>query len=148
MAHQYHFDPDTYLQQMLAAVPEYVELQDRVVALAGARPISQALDLGIGSGETARRLLVHHPQAHVVGIDASEAMLAAARASLPAERVTLRVQRLEDPLPAGPFDIVISALAVHHLDGFAKLELFQRVAAVLVPGGRFVLGDVVIHTPP
>jgi tRNA (cmo5U34)-methyltransferase len=43
---------------------------------------------------------------------------------------------------------VVSALAVHHLDGPAKGDLFQRVAERLVPGGRFVIGDVVIPDDP
>jgi SAM-dependent methyltransferase len=51
-------------------------------------------------------------------------------------------------LPAGPFDLVFSVLVVHHLDGPAKADLFRRVAAVLRPGGRFVLGDVVVPEDP
>jgi len=57
------------------------------------------------------------------------------------------VLRLEDELPAGPFDLVVSALAVHHLDATAKRDLFRRVAAVLRPGGRFVLADLVVPRP-
>jgi tRNA (cmo5U34)-methyltransferase len=34
-------------------------------------------------------------------------------------------------------------LAVHHLDGRAKQDLFHRVAAALHDEGRFVLADVV-----
>ena len=51
-------------------------------------------------------------------------------------------------LQEGPFDLVVSALAVHHLDGPGKADLFQRVAAVLEPAGRFVLGDVVVPNDP
>jgi hypothetical protein len=40
----------------------------------------------------------------------------------------LRVSRLQDPLPEGNFDLVGSALAVHHLDGAGKADLFARVA--------------------
>jgi tRNA (cmo5U34)-methyltransferase len=59
------------------------------------------------------------------------------------------VARLEDPLPRErPFDLVFSALAVHHLDGPAKADLFTRVAAVLAPGGRFVLGDLIVPEDP
>jgi tRNA (cmo5U34)-methyltransferase len=43
---------------------------------------------------------------------------------------------------------VVSALAVHHLDGPAKADLFRRVAGVLAPGGRLVLGDVVVPDDP
>ena len=46
------------------------------------------------------------------------------------------------------FDLVASALAVHHLDGPAKADLFGRVAAALAPGGRFVLADVVVPDDP
>jgi tRNA (cmo5U34)-methyltransferase len=67
---------------------------------------------------------------------------------LPAERVDLRVGRLEDDLPAGPFSLVSSALCVHHLPGASKGELFSRVASVLEPGGRFVLADVVVPDDP
>ena len=37
---------------------------------------------------------------------------------------------------------------MHHLDGPEKANLFQRIAAVLVPGGRFVMPDVVIPDDP
>jgi cyclopropane fatty-acyl-phospholipid synthase-like methyltransferase len=39
---------------------------------------------------------------------------------------------------------VASALTVHHLQPAGKADLFARVRAVLAPGGRFVLGDVVV----
>jgi SAM-dependent methyltransferase len=58
------------------------------------------------------------------------------------------VGRLEDRLPDGSFDLVVSALAVHHLDAAAKADLFVRVADQLRPGGRFVLGDVVVPDDP
>jgi SAM-dependent methyltransferase len=64
-----------------------------------------------------------------------------ARLTVPAERV---VARLQDPLPLGPFDLVVSALAVHHLDAVEKRALFTRAREALRPGGRFVLGDVVV----
>src|SRR5439155_15597381 len=73
-------------------------------------------------------------------------MLARARETFPT--ADLRVGRLEDPLPDGPFDLVVSTLAVHHLDPAGKADLFRRVAAVLRPGGRFVLADVVVPERP
>lgn len=75
-------------------------------------------------------------------------MLRGAAARLRADRVALREQDLADPLPPGPFDLVASALAIHHLEGIRKAALFERVAAVLMPDGRFVLGDVVVPTDP
>lgn len=111
-------------------------------------PAGRMLELGTGSGETARRVLAVHPQAELVGIDASAPMLAAARRALATHRVRLSVQKLQDPLPDGPFDLVFSALAVHHLDGPGKADLCTRVRRVTAPGGRFVLADLVVPADP
>jgi tRNA threonylcarbamoyl adenosine modification protein (Sua5/YciO/YrdC/YwlC family) len=144
---QYHFDADSYTEEIRADIPGYDAFQDSVVA-ASDGDARRILDLGIGTGETARRLLARHPDATLVGIDENEGMLAVARERLPSGRVELRVGRIEEPLPGGPFDLVASALAVHHLDDAGKAELFARVREVLGAGGLFVLGDVVVPVDP
>jgi tRNA (cmo5U34)-methyltransferase len=55
---------------------------------------------------------------------------------------------LEDPLPDGPWDAVVSALAIHHLSDAAKRQLFRRVAGALRPGGVFVNAEQVRGTTP
>lgn len=145
MMGQFHFDPGSYLDLMRSEMPAYHRVQDEATAATGSGA-QQILELGTGTGETARRVLERHPGAALVGIDASAVMLAVAREALPG--ADLRVARLEDPLPPGPFDLVISVLAVHHLDAPGKAGLFRRVAAVLARGGRFVLGDVVVPEDP
>jgi tRNA (cmo5U34)-methyltransferase len=140
---QFHFHPDDYLELMLSEMPGYHRLQEQAAAATGAGG-ERILELGTGTGETARRVLARHPGATLTGVDASADMLAAA--DLPG--ADLRVARLEDELPAGPFDLFFSVLAIHHLDGAGKADLFRRIAAVLAPGGRFVLGDVVVPDDP
>lgn len=147
LAGQFHFDADAYAEEIREDIPVYDELQEAAAAASG-RGARRILELGTGTGETAGRLLDRHPDAVLVGIDESESMLSAAREMLPAERVELRAQRLEDPLPDGPFELVASALAIHHLDASAKADLFARVSRVLQPGGRFVLADVVVPEDP
>jgi tRNA (cmo5U34)-methyltransferase len=139
---EWEWDPETYLATMAEEIPGYEELQDAVVSATEGFRAARVLELGTGTGETALRVRAGHPEAHWVGIDSSEAMLARARERLP--EADLRLQRIEDEFPAGRFDLVVSALAVHHLDGAGKRELFRRVARVLSPDGRFVLGDVVV----
>lgn len=142
---QSHWNPDDYLTLMHTELPVYEAFQDAVAAETGS-DARQLLELGTGTGETARRVLARHPKANLVGIDSSTEMLARARVVLPGAK--LHATAIEDPLPPGPFDVVFSALAVHHLDGPSKADLFVRVAAALVPGGRFVLGDVVAPEDP
>jgi tRNA (cmo5U34)-methyltransferase len=139
---QWHWDPETYLQNMLAEVPSYPDLQEQTAKAAADVPAHTILELGIGTGETTKRVLASHPEARLVAIDSSAEMLERARTVVP--QADLRLAQLQDPLPAGPFDLVVSALAVHHLDGPGKQDLFRRIASVLEPGGTFVLADVVV----
>jgi tRNA (cmo5U34)-methyltransferase len=136
---QFHFDPSTYLESMRADIPVFDELQEETARATEGIPARDILELGVGTGMTAKSVLAAHPQARLVGIDESEAMLAAA--DIPGD---LRVSRLEDPLPEGPFDLVVSCLAIHHLDAEGKRGLYRRIADVLRPGGRFVLADVIV----
>jgi tRNA (cmo5U34)-methyltransferase len=140
---QVDWNPDTYLAEMLAEIPGYEELQAAVSAVTEGLPAATVLELGTGTGETTLRVLANHPDARWTGIDSSEAMLARARERLP--QADLRLARLEDPLPAGPFELAVSVLAVHHLDGPAKRDLFGRLAQV---ADAFVLGDVVVPERP
>lgn len=144
---QFHFHPDTYEREIRADLPLYDRIQRELVTASGPSA-KRILELGTGTGVTAALLLERHPDASLVGIDASAEMLGAAHQALPAERVELRVAKLEEQLPHGPFDLVASALAVHHLDGADKAQLFRRVGEVLAPGGRFVLADVVVPADP
>jgi tRNA (cmo5U34)-methyltransferase len=141
---QFHFDPATYLDLMREEVPAYGRLQEEVAAASEGMDVARVLDLGTGTGETLAAVLARYPGAHAVGVDKSAPMLEPARARLAGWPVELVVAELADPPPPGPFDLVVSALAVHHLEGPDKAALFVRVAEVLRPGGRFVLGDVVI----
>ena len=124
---------------MHAEVPGYDELEAAVVAATEGLAPRTVLELGTGTGETALRVLAQHPPARWTGIDENEAMLARARERLP--EADLRLSRLEDPLPPGPFDLVVSVLAVHHLDGNGKRAVFTRVAQLC---DTFVLGDIVV----
>lgn len=143
------FDPATYAETVRAEIPAYEKFQELVVLTAYAEWRSgRVLELGTGTGETARRLLDRLEDVQIVSVDESAEMLAHAAQTLPHERVELIQGRLQDPLPEGPFDLVVSALAVHHLDDHEKPDLFSRVRAALGPAGRFVLADVIVPDDP
>jgi tRNA (cmo5U34)-methyltransferase len=64
------------------------------------------------------------------------------------DRIQAVVGDLNDPLPEGPFDAVISALAIHHLTDDDKQSLFARSLEALSPGGIFINAEQVAGPTP
>jgi tRNA (cmo5U34)-methyltransferase len=106
------------------------------------------LELCCGAGLLASALLERFPSCTVYGYDGSPEMLDTARTNLLSygERFqTLRFDLADRSwrTPAFPVRAVVSSLAIHHLDGAQKLELFRDVHAMLEPGGALVVADVI-----
>ena len=132
-------DNNSYLDSVRGQVPLYDALQDAAVAAIPFEP-ANVLELGIGTGETASRLLDRFPSARVTGLDSDPDMLFKAREV--AEEVSLA--RMEDPLPDGPWDLILSVLSVHRLTDDQKQNLFRRVreqSKALVIGDFVSLGE-------
>ncbi|MEV0263538.1 class I SAM-dependent methyltransferase [Streptomyces sp. NPDC050617] len=120
------------------------------LAAAGERPAPRVLDLGAGTGLFACGLASVLPEATFDLVDSSEQMLAAARPALDLFAVghTPHVRDLREALPPGPFDIVVSALAIHQLPRPDQRRLYGRVREVLAPGGVFVNAEQVAGPDP
>jgi tRNA (cmo5U34)-methyltransferase len=119
---QFDWTPDEYLERIRAKVPLYDELQEQAVE-AIPFPPERALELGMGTGETTRRLIEAYPDAWVVGLDASPDMVFRARQTYD----DVQLARMEDPLPDGPWDLVISVLSVSDLTDEQRKTLVRRV---------------------
>jgi tRNA (cmo5U34)-methyltransferase len=132
---QFHWKPDTYPELIRSEVPRYDELQEQAIA-AVPFPPERVLELGMGTGETTRRLIEAYPDSWVIGLDASADMVFRARENYD----DVQLARMEDPLPDGPWDLVIGVLSIHHLTGDQKKNLFRQVRA---QARAFVIGDVV-----
>jgi trans-aconitate methyltransferase len=106
------------------------------------------LDLGAGTGLFAALLRARRPAARLHLVDGSEAMLAVARRRFADGGVTSEVADMATATLGGPFDLVISALAIHHLDDAGKRGLFGRIHDALAPGGLFVNAEQVLGPTP
>ena len=153
------WDPKTYDAARRRLVPDFDAFYGTaafVVAQtasasesASASASPRILDLGAGTGllseavarcVTAPRLTLHDASASM--LDVARTRLAAAAAAAD-HQADFHVGALQDPLPPGPFDAVVSALSIHHLRDSEKRDLFTRTFAVLAPGGVFVNADQV-----
>jgi len=96
----------------------------------------RVLDLGCGAGQLAHHLATRGA-AEVFGVDASERMLALARAEYTHPRLTYQRRTLEEvSFPAARFDLVVSSLVFHYVDDYPGLV--GRIATWLAPGGVLV----------
>lgn len=108
-----------------------------------------ALDVGAGYGFVTEEVLKAFPKARVTLQDFSEQMLARARAHLAAStaRLSFVLADLTDPGWAesvgGPFDLIVSAIAVHNLRSRDKIAACYRgIAGLLKPGAQFLDYDL------
>src|SRR4051812_22916365 len=137
---RFHWKPDTYSELIRSEVPRYDELQEQAIAAIPFAP-ERVLELGMGTGETTRRLIEAYPGAWVIGLDSSPDMVFRAREMYD----DVQLARIEDPLPDGPWDLVIGVLSLHHLRSEQKQALFRRVRE---HAKAFVIGDVVAVPQP
>ncbi|HEY5977113.1 MAG TPA: class I SAM-dependent methyltransferase [Solirubrobacterales bacterium] len=131
---QFDWTPDEYLERIRSRIPRYEELQEQAIAAVPFSP-ERVLELGMGTGETTRRLIEAHPEAWVIGLDASPDMVFRARETYD----DVQLARMQDPLPDGPWDLVISVLSVNELDEEQRRALFRRVRE---HSRSLVIGDV------
>jgi trans-aconitate 2-methyltransferase len=92
------------------------------------------LDAGCGSGRITQALIERLPDGHVIGVDASQSMVDAARKRLPDADVR-QIDLLELEL-SEPVDAILSTATFHWIADHERL--FARLHAALTPGGRLV----------
>ena len=93
------------------------------------------LDAGCGSGRVTLHLVERVPRGQVIAVDASPAMVTEARAYL-AGRADVRQADLLELELEGQVDAILSTATFHWILDHDRL--FERLFAVLRPGGRLV----------
>jgi tRNA (cmo5U34)-methyltransferase len=113
----------------------------------------RVLELGAGTGLLGAMVAERFPRSRVTLVDLSVELLRVARRRLSREPGRFEFRNMDyarKPLPGGPrrYDLVVSALSIHHLTHGDKRELFEKVYEVLAGGGVFVNADQVQGETP
>ncbi|MCM1524996.1 MAG: class I SAM-dependent methyltransferase [Ruminococcus sp.] len=100
------------------------------------------LDLGAGTGLLSHFLYEHFPKADFVLADIAEEMLKIAEKRFAGcKNVSCVTADYSQGLPRGEFDLIVSALSVHHLENRQKAALFSRIYERLPQNGSFINFD-------
>jgi len=144
------WDARTYDSERRRLVPCFDEFYSTAAELV-ARFCPQSpriLDLGAGTGILSVAIADRIGVAGIHLLDASADMLDRAAVRLKHLRPKISVQPLTAELPRGPFDAVVSALAIHHLADDEKRGVYARLPSVLAPGGIFINAEQVSGSSP
>lgn len=136
---------DNDRRQLIPCFDDFYTIPLEVIAFHQDREL-RVLDLGAGTGLLSARVAECYPRAQLTLVDFSPAMLLIAEkrfADSGADRVQFQVfDYAQEPL-RGTYDLIISALSIHHLEDSAKASLFQKIYTALEPGGLFINADQV-----
>ena len=127
------WNPDQYERFREARRRPFFELLARV-AHPGARRI---VDLGCGTGDLTRALAERWPDAQVLGVDSSQAMVERARTQALPGRLHFALADLAQWTADAPVDLLVSNAALHWLPQHGSL--LTRLARQLAPGGVLAL---------
>jgi ubiquinone/menaquinone biosynthesis C-methylase UbiE len=145
-----------FLDERRRAVPlgdEQVKIMLRVARRFVPQP-ARFIDLGCGDGFLARAVLSEYSTSHAVLIDHSEPMLRRANEAMSPFPGRYEIghgdlsESLRGVVGDGPFDLIVSGYAVHHLPTARKRSLYREVYDLLRPGGLFVNVEHVASATP
>ncbi len=125
------WDPGRYLRFSDLRIRPGLELLGRI----DVESPRLVVDLGCGPGNLTRVLAQRWPDARVVGVDSSPAMLA--RAASTSSEVTWIEADLTSWEPPDPVDVIFSNAALHWVERHEVI--FPRLASTLAPGGHLAV---------
>ncbi len=143
------FDYDGLIPRL---IPRYHEQHDLILQLIPFETNAniKVLDLGAGTGILSALILEAFPQAKVLAFDMAENMLKICQTNLSAfqERLTLQQGNFAEDDFGNGYDLVVSSLAIHHLDGARKQTLFKKLFQSMNSGEILLIRDIVTGGTP
>lgn len=134
---------DRQRKQLIPCFDDFYGIAVSMIESVSKRPA--VLDIGAGTGLFASFLLAKIPDARLTLIDISEKMLKVAKERFrDVSGVEYIVGDYTHYDSFQKYDIIISALSIHHLSDQQKQELYKQCYSMLKPDGLFINADQVL----
>ncbi len=132
---------DANRKKFIPCFDDYYENTTKFIVSNIVKP-KQILDLGAGTGLLSYFWYQQCSEAEYVLVDIADEMLNVARKRFAGiDSIFYETLDYSKGLPDGKFDVIISALSIHHLTDDEKLKLFARIYDKLPEDGIFVNYD-------
>ena len=134
---------DVQRKWIIPEMDDYYSAAVRAAECTNPRPA--ILDIGAGTGLLSALVIQKYPDASLTLLDLSVSMLSLAKERF-ADRNNVRYIAGDYCSVdfAGRYDLICSALSIHHLGHWDKRRLYKKVFDALNPGGIFVNADQVL----
>ncbi|MDO8625076.1 MAG: class I SAM-dependent methyltransferase [Candidatus Diapherotrites archaeon] len=145
-----HYETDAYDRDIVRVIPGHRQMHQHIVGFLRKEVYPeprQVLELGIGTGLTAQKVLKCFPNTRYIGIDFSNQMLAGAKMRLaPYHPQLILADYAQIELPQ-PNDLIVSVIGLHHQKTDEdKKQMFQKIHSALSKKGWFIFGDLATYT--
>ena len=133
-----------YTDLISKCVPRYGELMYNMFHyIPGDCSPKKILDLGCGTGNLTEQALKRYPEAEIDALDLSEDILKESQKRFMSQPNVRYIQAdfREMHLAPGSYDLILSTIAVHHINDEDKVILYRDIFQALKPGGLFIFAD-------
>lgn len=142
-----HYATSKYDRDIVNSIPHHTDLHKAITlhlnTLNKKKP--KILDLGTGTGITAKLIQDLLPNAQIDVIDFSQKMLDGAKKKLGKNNVRYICGDYSKIDFDNNYDIIVSVIGLHHQNTVGKKKMFKLIYDRLVLDGMFIFGDLVTH---
>lgn len=142
-------DYDSARKQLIPCFDDFYGAALNIIPFLKADNIN-VLDLGAGTGLFSSLVAQHYPNAEFTLYDLSNSMLEEAKKRFKKSNIKVNYVTIDYSANAiqGKYDLIISALSIHHLTDNQKELLFKKIYSNLNDNGLFINADQVLGETP